>query len=68
MSLAAGEDRPLGMGCVRLSTTERNERNGESAVRTLHAALDSGVTLLDTADAYCLDAKGVGHNERLIDD
>jgi aryl-alcohol dehydrogenase-like predicted oxidoreductase len=32
----------------------------------VHAALDAGVTLLDTADAYCLGADEVGHNERLL--
>ena len=32
----------------------------------LHAALDAGVTLIDTADVYCLDQHDIGHNERLI--
>ncbi|HWB81010.1 MAG TPA: aldo/keto reductase [Nannocystaceae bacterium] len=32
----------------------------------LHAALDGGVRLLDTADAYCLDDRELGHNERLV--
>ncbi len=32
----------------------------------LHAALDGGVRLIDTADAYCLDDTDIGHNERLI--
>ena len=32
----------------------------------LEAVLDAGVTLIDTADAYCLDERDVGHNERLI--
>jgi aryl-alcohol dehydrogenase-like predicted oxidoreductase/predicted kinase len=32
----------------------------------LHTAFDSGVTLVDTADAYCLDHTEIGHNERLI--
>jgi aryl-alcohol dehydrogenase-like predicted oxidoreductase len=36
------------------------------AVRTLHAAIDAGVTLFDTADVYCLDHRDIGHNERLI--
>jgi len=36
------------------------------AVRVLHAALDAGVTLIDTADVYCLDQTDIGHNERLI--
>src|SRR5687768_6789485 len=33
---------------------------------TIGAALDAGVNLLDTADAYALDEGEVGHNERLI--
>ena len=32
----------------------------------LHAAFDAGITLLDTADAYCWDDREIGHNERLI--
>jgi aryl-alcohol dehydrogenase-like predicted oxidoreductase len=36
------------------------------AVRVLHAALDHGVTLFDTADVYCLGQDDIGHNERLI--
>ena len=32
----------------------------------VHAALDAGVTLLDTADAYCWTDDDRGHNERLI--
>jgi aryl-alcohol dehydrogenase-like predicted oxidoreductase len=38
----------------------------ERSVRTIHAALDAGVNLIDTADAYALDEHDVGHNERLI--
>ena len=36
------------------------------AIRTIHAALDAGITLIDTADAYCLNGEETGHNERLI--
>jgi len=49
---------------MRLSTAA--DRDDARAVSVLHAALDAGVTLLDTADAYCLDAHDTGHNERLI--
>ncbi len=35
-------------------------------IRAIHAALDSGATLIDTADVYCLDDNDIGHNERLI--
>ena len=54
----------IGMGAMRLSTTAG--RSEAAAIAVLHAAFDSGVTLLDTADAYCLDDHDTGHNERLI--
>jgi aryl-alcohol dehydrogenase-like predicted oxidoreductase/predicted kinase/histidinol phosphatase-like enzyme len=60
---------PIAMGCMRLSTereTPDGPRDEARAVEVLHAAFDGGVTLLDTADAYCLDDSEVGHNERLI--
>jgi aryl-alcohol dehydrogenase-like predicted oxidoreductase len=38
----------------------------EQGIRVIHAALDAGVTLIDTADVYCLDDNDLGHNERLI--
>ena len=52
------------MGCMRLSTDA--DRGEARAIAVLQAALDAGVTLLDTADAYCRDESEVGHNERLI--
>jgi aryl-alcohol dehydrogenase-like predicted oxidoreductase/histidinol phosphatase-like enzyme len=54
----------LGMGCMRLSTA--TDRDDERGIAVIHAALDSGVRLFDTADAYASDASEVGHNERLI--
>ena len=38
----------------------------EQGVGVIRAALDAGVTLIDTADVYCLDDTDIGHNERLI--
>jgi HAD superfamily hydrolase (TIGR01662 family) len=52
------------MGCMRLSTA--SDRDLDGAVAVLHAAFDTGVNFLDTADAYCLDEGDAGHNERLI--
>lgn len=49
---------------MRLSTDP--DRDRERALRTIHAALEGGATLLDTADAYGLDEADRGHNERLI--
>ena len=53
-----------GMGCMRLSTDP--DRDDERGIAVLHAAMDAGITLLDTADAYCHDEHDTGHNERLI--
>lgn len=54
----------IGLGCMRLSTA--HGRDDARAVAVLHAAFDSGIAFLDTADAYCWDEHDVGHNERLI--
>jgi len=49
---------------MRLSTEP--DRDEAKAIEVLHAAFDAGVTLLDTADAYCWNDSDTGHNERLI--
>jgi len=54
----------LAMGCMRLSTEPG--RDDTRALATVHAALDAGVRLLDTADAYAWNEEDAGHNERLI--
>jgi aryl-alcohol dehydrogenase-like predicted oxidoreductase len=36
------------------------------AISVIHASLDAGMTLIDTADVYCIDDGDIGHNERLI--
>jgi aryl-alcohol dehydrogenase-like predicted oxidoreductase len=38
----------------------------EVSLSVIQSALDAGVTLIDTADAYSLDQNDIGHNERLI--
>ncbi|MBK7077517.1 MAG: aldo/keto reductase [Myxococcales bacterium] len=53
-----------GLGCMRLSTVA--SRDDGRAHAALLAAIDHGVTLLDTADAYALDDADRGHNERLV--
>ncbi|MGH8870091.1 MAG: aldo/keto reductase [Actinomycetes bacterium] len=55
----------VGLGAMPFSVASRHPEEARS-VRTVHAALDAGVTLLDTADAYTLDADDVGHNERIV--
>jgi len=54
----------IGLGGMPMSIAGRPEQ--ARSVRTIHASLDAGVTLVDTADAYCLDSGDVGHNEELI--
>jgi aryl-alcohol dehydrogenase-like predicted oxidoreductase len=55
---------PIGLGAMPMSLSGRPPE--ERSARTIHAALDAGVNLIDTADAYCVDHTDVGHNERLI--
>ncbi|MFB9464311.1 aldo/keto reductase [Streptomyces cinereospinus] len=50
----------LGLGCMGMSALYGDADRTES-VATVHAALEAGVTLLDTGDFY-----GMGHNELLI--
>jgi len=50
----------LGLGCMGMSEFYGASDDAES-VRTIHRALELGVTMLDTADMY-----GVGENERLV--
>jgi aryl-alcohol dehydrogenase-like predicted oxidoreductase len=54
----------IGLGGMPMSIEGRPDE--DRSVRTIHAALDAGVTLIDTADAYHLHAGETGHNERLI--
>ena len=54
----------IGFGGMPLSIQGRPPE--DEGRRTLHAAIDAGMTLVDTADVYCLDDGDIGHNERLI--
>ena len=54
----------IGLGEMPMSLAGRPDE--AQSVRTIHAALDAGVTLIDTADAYCIDESEVGHGERLV--
>jgi aryl-alcohol dehydrogenase-like predicted oxidoreductase len=54
----------IGLGGMPMSIEGRPDE--ERSIRTIHAALDSGITFIDTADAYHLHAGEVGHNELLI--
>ena len=50
----------IGLGCMGMSDLYGATDDAES-IATLHAALDAGITLLDTGDYYAM-----GHNELLI--
>ena len=54
----------IGLGEMPMSLAGRPDE--AQSIRTIHAALDGGVTLIDTADAYCIDESEVGHGERLV--
>jgi aryl-alcohol dehydrogenase-like predicted oxidoreductase len=54
----------IGLGAMPMSISGRPPE--DQAIATIHKALDLGVTLIDTADAYCIDESDKHHNERLI--
>jgi aryl-alcohol dehydrogenase-like predicted oxidoreductase len=63
-TLAGTEVFPIGLGEMPMSLEGRPDE--AQAIRTIHAALDAGVTLIDTADAYARDENDIGHGERLV--
>jgi aryl-alcohol dehydrogenase-like predicted oxidoreductase len=60
--IAAGQlaISPLGLGCMGMSQSY-GPANDDESIRAIHAALDNGMTFLDTADVY-----GNGRNEELV--
>ena len=51
----------IGLGGMPMSVDGRPEE--DRSIRTIHAALDAGLTLIDTADAYHRATADVGHDE-----
>ncbi|MEB3178987.1 MAG: aldo/keto reductase [Nostocaceae cyanobacterium] len=54
----------IGLGGMPLSLSSRPPES--EAIAVIHRALDLGVTLIDTADSYCIDESDKHHNEHLI--
>ncbi len=54
----------IGFGGMPISIEGRPDE--AQAIATIHAALDAGITFIDTADAYRMPGEGFSHNEQLI--
>jgi aryl-alcohol dehydrogenase-like predicted oxidoreductase len=54
----------IGFGGMPISIEGRPDE--AQAIATIHAALDAGITFIDTADAYRMPGEGFAHNEQLI--
>lgn len=63
-SISGRQVSAIGLGAMPMSIEGRPDR--ARSLATVHASLEAGVTLLDTADAYHRDAGEVGHNEELL--
>jgi aryl-alcohol dehydrogenase-like predicted oxidoreductase len=55
----------VGLGCMPLSNIKMVDHR-EQAISTIHHAIDSGITLLDTANVYSPTWDTFGHNETLV--
>ncbi|EXJ52060.1 MAG: aldo/keto reductase [Microbacterium sp. 69-7] len=59
----------IGLGAMPVSMNNDNELPDRAdAIGTVHAALDAGVTFIDTADIYAPSWDQMGHNERIVRD
>jgi aryl-alcohol dehydrogenase-like predicted oxidoreductase len=60
--------RPIGYGAMALSAgkSAAGVPSEKEALAVIHAAIESGADLIDTADTYGLGFGEMGHNERLI--
>ena len=60
----------IGMGCMPLSFPHDRDsdliHNPDKAIAVIHAAMDAGITLFDTADIYGPSWNSMGHNESLL--
>jgi aryl-alcohol dehydrogenase-like predicted oxidoreductase len=66
-TLAGRQVSAIGLGAMPLSmNSDKQYPSATDALATVHAALDAGVTLIDTADIYAPDGEEMGHNERIV--
>jgi aryl-alcohol dehydrogenase-like predicted oxidoreductase len=66
-TLAGRQVSAIGLGAMPLSmNNDKKYPSFEQALTTVHAALEAGVTLIDTADIYAPDGESMGHNERIV--
>jgi aryl-alcohol dehydrogenase-like predicted oxidoreductase len=63
-SLGPWHVSPIGLGTMPMSIEGRPDRG--RAIATIHAALEAGISLIDTADAYYRAGEEMGHNEILV--
>ncbi|MBF8187213.1 aldo/keto reductase [Nonomuraea sp. K274] len=64
-ALGSHQVSAIGLGAMPMSVAGHMPDEAQS-IRTILAALDAGITLIDTADAYAPSHRDVGHNERLV--
>ncbi|MDM5189583.1 aldo/keto reductase [Bacillus sp. DX4.1] len=55
----------MGLGCMGMSEFY-GQTDEVEATKTIHRALDLGITMFDTADIYGYDEEGIGTNEKLV--
>ena len=66
-TLAGRQVSAIGLGAMPLSMNNDKEvPSRDDAIATVHAALDAGVTFIDTADCYAPAWDEMGHNERIV--
>lgn len=56
----------IGLGAMPLSMGDNVRPDRQQAIATIHAALDAGVTFIDTADIYAPSWDTMGHNEQIV--
>lgn len=60
----------IGIGCMNQSwpggSALEPKSRAESAIPALHAAMDAGITFIDTADIYAPTWNSIGHNEKFV--